>query len=93
MSLEGKSLHIQQGIEIIKMLTQVLVEMRLDDSFEVFWKRALERAEELGVDEPILPRQRRPLRQMYDGGNLHTFVSPRDVYRKLYFEVTQYQLG
>ena len=45
-----------------------------------------EQAKEYNIDEPVLPRYRRPPRRLDDGVALHIFDTPQDYYRKQYFE-------
>ena len=45
------------------------------------------RAQELQLSEPCVPRTCRPPRRIDSGSNPCTFNSPKEYYKKLYFEV------
>jgi hypothetical protein len=61
--------------------------LRTEDNFDLFWQKILKLKEEADISEPLLPRKRKtPCR--YEQGmaeNEYTH-SPKDEYRRVYFE-------
>ena len=63
-------------------------EDRNDGAYELFWECVLKRKEELNVQDPKLPRQKKLPRKL-DDGNAETYHFPstsKDHYRKIYFQ-------
>ena len=63
--------------------------MRSDERFSLFWQRTIQKSDERGIAEPVLPRRRKaPCR--FEPGNSTgpgaTPDTPEDRYRVLYFE-------
>ena len=52
----------------------------------LFWECATTKTEELQLTDPTVPRVRRPPRRVDSGSSPSTFPSPKDYFRKIYFE-------
>ena len=59
-----------------------LQSIRCDANFELFWKKVTDFAEELDVDDPVLPRQRKRPRRYESGTPEGSFPQTvQDLYR------------
>ena len=87
-ALQGQDVSAAQAQNLAKMTIQTLKTLRTDASFNLFWAKITKRASDVGVRQPVLPRQRRvPLR--YDIGDPSAAHHPPDVqshYRVIYFQ-------
>ena len=81
------SMSAAEGQQITVMTVATLNSMCSDDQFEIFWDLVTHKAEELGVSEPQLPRQRK-LPRRYDYGSASgCFPStPKTHFKPAYFE-------
>ena len=73
----------------IILVFSFLQSMRSDERFSLFWQRTIQKSDERGIAEPVLPRRRKaPCR--FEPGNSTgpgaTPDTPEDRYRVLYFE-------
>lgn len=60
--------------------------MRADSEFDTFWERATTRAKELQLTDCTVQSIRRPPRRVDSGSSPSTSPSPKDYFRKIYFE-------
>ena len=60
--------------------------LRLDEEFNGFYEKALRFAEEKGIEQPWLPRNRRRPQRHDTGSEPHHFSSVKEYYRKMYYE-------
>lgn len=87
--LQKEDMSAAQAQNIAQMTVETLLSLRNDASFSLFWEKTVKRSEEVGVKEPILPRQRRapPRFEVGDGEISHHFPScVQEHYRPIYFE-------
>ena len=69
------------------MTVAMLNSMRSDDQFYILWDMVILKAEELGVSEPQLPRQRKLPHRYDDGSSIGDFTStPKAHFKPAYFE-------
>ena len=69
------------------MTVAMLNSMRSDDQFYILWDMVILKAEELGVSEPQLPRQRKLPHRYDDGSSSGDFTStPKAHFKPAYFE-------
>ena len=87
-SLQGKNVTACDAKAASNTVCEKLVKMRADSEFDTFWERATTKAEELQLTDPTVPRVRRPPRRVDSGSSPSTctFPSPKDYFRKIYFE-------
>ena len=85
-SFQGKNVTACDTKAASNIVCEKLVKMREDAEFDAFWERATTKAEELQLNDPILPRVRRPPKRVDSGSSPSTFPSPKDYFRKIYFE-------
>ncbi|XP_025265106.1 zinc finger MYM-type protein 1-like [Camponotus floridanus] len=59
-----------------------------DSKFEIIWQKSNDGVKELDIDEPQLPRQRKIPKRL-DTSNTENLVfkTPKEMYRKIYFEI------
>lgn len=65
---------------------QFVSRQRTDNAFDSFYSSVVIDSKKVTA-EPVLPRQRRPPKRIDDGTSPHTFSTPKDYFRKQYFEV------
>lgn len=78
-----------QAQKIVHLTVETLLSLRSDEHFSLFLKKNLKLAEDVGVQEPSLPRHRRvPLRfEIGDSQSSHNFPGcVEDRFRAIYFE-------
>ena len=86
-TLQHASMSAAEGQHITAMTVATLNSMRSDDQFDLFWDLVVLKAEELGVDEPKLPRKRKLPHRYDDGSSSGDFPSPPKAHFKpAYFE-------
>ena len=85
-TLQRSSVTAFNAKSAARALCQALLGLRSDSCFDSFWENATAKAQELQLLEPGVPRVRRPPRRLDDGSNPASFSSPKDYYRKLYYE-------
>jgi hypothetical protein len=85
-SLQGKNVTACDAKAAADTICAKLVKMREDTEFDTFWERATTTAEELQLSDPTVPRVRRPPRRIDSGSTPSTFPSPKEYFRKIYFE-------
>ena len=59
--------------------------LRADTEFDKFWDNAMSKAV-LQLSDPTVPRVDRPPRQTDLGSCSSTFLTPKDYFRKIYFD-------
>ena len=83
--------HVSQSAaedqHVTAMTVATLNSMHSDDQFNLFWDVVVLKAEQLGVDEPQLPRRRKLPRRYDDGSSSGDFPStPKAHFKPVYFE-------
>ena len=86
-----------RAVEAQKYATVTLVwlkEKRNHEHFNSFWEYLLNKHSDFGVEEPTLPRkQRAPICLDEASTSTHHDDKPRDMYRRLYFEIADKLTG
>ena len=77
-SLQGKNVMACDVKAASNIVCEKLVKMREDAEFDALWEHATTKAEELQLNDPILPRVWRPPRRVDSGSSPSTFPSPKD---------------
>ena len=72
---------------------QTVERFRSEEEFSTFWKKAVGKSQELQLIEPRIPRSRRPPQRIDSGCTPSSFNSPKEYYRKVYFEVADTIVG
>ena len=85
-ALQAKNTTVQEALGAVNVAASFFQRNRDDETFERFYMASREQAKEYNIDEPVLPRYRRPPRRFDDGAAPHIFETPQDYYRKQYFE-------
>ena len=87
-TLQSPSLSAAEGQQIAEMTRKTLEHIRSDECFDAFWERVLQVQQELGVQEPVLPRRRKAPRRFEIGTGDCAFPdTPKEFFRRHYFEV------
>ena len=69
------------------MTTETLKSLRSDNAFDLFWQKVNNKADELEISEPRLPRRRKLPRRLDDGlSDAEFHATPKSYYRQQYFE-------
>ena len=85
-ALQAKDTSVQEALGAARLAKQFITRQREDRSFETFYSLCVNASGEL-TEEPSLPRYRRPPRRIDEGSNPHSFSSPKEYFRRQYFEV------
>lgn len=86
-TLQQPKLSNVEGHHIAMLVVETLKGLRNDTSFDTFWEKVEQIRESLGLDEPSLPRKRKtPARFQVGDGDGYIPSSPKDEYRRKYFE-------
>ena len=86
-TLQHISMSAAEGQQVTSMTVATLNSICSDEQFDLFWDLAILRAEELGINEPQLPWQRKLPRRLDDGLSRGDFPStPKAHFKQAYFE-------
>ena len=85
--LQSPALTAAEAHHVADLTSQTLERIRGDKSFDVVWEKALQLQRDLDIDDPVLPRMRKPPRRHEIGsgeGDFHT--SPKEYFKVHYYE-------
>ena len=85
-SLQAPSLSASDGHKMAMATLKALDSLRNEQCFDQFYIDATDKAKNLNVDDPVLPRQRRPPKKLDSGSTPFQFESCHDMYKSIYFE-------
>ena len=88
-ALQDASISAAEGYAIAQDVIKTLSKDRNDESFSLFWERLIKLKEEIGANEPKLPRKRkRPVRldESESRQTYHFCDTPKERYRLMSFE-------
>ena len=85
-SLQAKDTTLQEALSSVNLAASFYRRQRTVEAFDRFYDDVVAMAEDLNIGEPVLPRQRRPPARIDSGSEPHRFSSPREYYRRLYYE-------
>ena len=86
-TLQHISMSAAEGQQVTLMTVATLNSICSDEQFDLFWDLAILRAEELGINEPQLPWQRKLPHRLDDGSSRGDFPStPKAHFKQAYFE-------
>ena len=85
-TMQTADMSAAEGQDVTAMTVSTLKSIRNDASFDLFWKKITALAEELDVDQPVLPHRRKAPRRLDDGSTPTFHVTVEDHYRVIYFE-------
>ena len=85
-TLQNQDITLQEAIMASTLAEQFVSRQRTDNAFDSFYSSVVIDSKKVTA-EPVLPRQRRPPKRIDDGTSPHTFSTPKDYFRKQYFEV------
>lgn len=74
-TLQHKDFLAAEGQQVARMTVDTIKKIRNDESFDLFWIKAIQRANDLGLEEPKLPRRLKRPRRYEDGqsdGDFHS---------------------
>ena len=69
-SLQASNMSANEGQSIMKMTFLTLEGMRSEECFLLFWERTEKKRQELGIEAPQLPRQRKVPRRLEVGTSI-----------------------
>jgi hypothetical protein len=93
-ALQHKELSAAEGNSAALLTCDALSALRNTNEFDSFWHVVLDKASEVGVEEPVLPRRRKAPSQLEIGeGSPHHHSSVEDYYRPQYFEALDLIVG
>ena len=85
-SLQGKNITAFDAKHAAETVCKTLTGLRTDSEFDAFWKSAITKSQQMQLSEPALPRTRRLPRRFDGGSEAHVYSTPKEFYRKTYFE-------
>ncbi len=92
-SLQASNMSANEVQSVMKMTVLTLEVMRSEECFVLFWERTEKKQQELVVDAPQLPRQRKVPRRREVGSSIpEAEKSVEDIYWKTYYEVIDFLL-
>ena len=83
--LQSPKLSLTQAQSMVAVCMSALTSARDDNSFNDIWKKTCEDALTIGVQEPVVPRRRRPPRRLDNGSEGYQDETCEDLYRRVYF--------
>ena len=87
-ALQAKRAFAVEAKKYVAVMVGSLMDLRSNSKFDQLWSEVKGKAEELDVDEFVLPRKRRPPRRFDPtSSTIHADNSPEDLYRRFYYEV------
>ena len=84
--LQAKDTTIQQAIASSELARDYLQDQRLASNFDKFYSSTQNDALTF-TGEPVLPRYKKAPRRFDNGSDPHSYQSPKDYFRQIYFEV------
>lgn len=84
-TLQGKSVSVQDGFQAAEVCIRALNRLRSDEKFRVFYNKVKEDAADR-CDPPVLPRQKQLPRRIDEGIAQHVFTAVEQYYRREYFQ-------
>ena len=91
-NIQAKDITVQEAVCGAQLLTAYLRSLRDESKFDSFYDAVIRECVELTA-EPTLPRRRKRPRRFDDGASPHTYETPKDRHRHMYFEVTELAAG
>lgn len=88
--MQAKDTTLQEAISAVNLAKAFYRRQRTDESFCRFYEDVLDAASKLKIGEPLLPRNRRAPRRFDNGSEPHHYGTPKDYYRRQYFEAVIY---
>ena len=82
LSLQKQNIAIQDALSAVEAAKKHFKHLRSDGVFNGFYEKALRFAEEKGIEQPLLPRNRRRPQRHNTGSEPHHFSSVKEYYRK-----------
>ena len=85
-TLQHTFISASEGQSVSAMTVSTLELMRSDQQFDMFWSKVTQKANELEIGEPVLPRKRkRPVRYEDGQGEAYYPDTPKSLYKVVYF--------
>ena len=88
-ALQTKNTTIQEALSAAGMAKSFIRRQREDNAFESFYSSCVTASEKL-TEEPSLLCYRRPPKRIDEGSEPHHFNTPKEYFRRQYFEVMDF---
>lgn len=85
-TLQTVNISLEDAQKAVAVTRSFIQRKRSDNAFNDFYKTVVQDSKDL-TDAPVLPRQQKRPKKLDTGEAAHTFQSPVNHYRRLYFEV------
>ena len=90
-TLKSSTMSAAEGQRIADMTVCTLQSIRSDENFLLFWKLVSQKANDLDINEPVIPRQRKRPRRYDDGASESDVLeSVESFYRHTYYEALNF---
>ena len=86
LALQKNNIAIQDALSAVDAAKAHFNRIRSDKEFSQFYEKTLTFAEEKGIEQPVLPRNRRRPQRYDNGCESHVFPSVKEYYRQMYYE-------
>ena len=86
--LQSPQVSAGEGVELCEFTVKALQALRSDDIYDSLWMDCKTAAEEMDMDPPYIPRQRKRNPKYDSGCAASEFANPKAYYRHLYFQVS-----
>lgn len=86
-TLQSPSLNAAEGQRIAELTCNTLERIRCEECYDIFWEKVLQLQEQLGVNDPTMPRRRKaPCRYEIGTGEAHFPGTPKELFYQKYLE-------
>ena len=92
-TLQGKDISFQEAIAAVNLAKSFYKRLRKEEEFNLFYDKVVKKAQDVKISSPSLPRYRKAPKRMDNGSNPHQFSTPRDYYRREYYQTCDLLLG
>lgn len=92
-TLQGKDTSFQEAIAAVNLAKSFYKRLRKEEEFNRFYDKVVKKAQDVKISSPSLPRYRKAPRRVDDGSNPHQFATPRDYFRRQYYQTCDLLLG
>ena len=89
-TLQSPHMTAAEGQRLASRTIATLSKCRLDEAYDLFWKKVEHSRQSLDIEELTLPRRRKLPKKLEEGSEGILFQNPKDYYQKSYFEAIDF---
>jgi hypothetical protein len=91
-TLQSKDMTVTGAVKAAEKTSQTIQHLRDDDTWATMWSSCINEAKRLNIEEPTLPRVRRP-NHRFDQGSAPRTLTVEEHYRMVFFQLLDNILG